>query len=83
MPCQLFPLVVVEIDAERRLLTAVHRKTARLLHAATSKLYPCLRGDAPDPLYVAQRDTIVGLLGADVYAGIKSAARSWTRSSPG
>jgi hypothetical protein len=77
LPCRLFPLVVVDLG-ERRLLTAVHRKTARRLGHATARLFPCLREEVDrEPLYRSCRDTLEELFGTSTYRSLDRAARGY------
>lgn len=78
VPCRMFPLALVAIDEERRLLTALHKKTTSKLDAPSAKQFPCLRGDlARPPLYVSQSDTLTELFGAKAYKKIDTVARQW------
>jgi len=80
IPCRLFPLVVVDLGEGRRLLTAVHRRTAALVGCPPARRFPCLRGDpARPPLYRAQRDTIAALFGTGFYRALRGAAVRWRR----
>lgn len=75
MPCRLFPLVVIDLGDGRRLLTAVHRTTARMVGAGSAAAYPCLRRDASrPPLFAEERDTIEALFGPKAYAALEKAA---------
>lgn len=73
-PCRLFPLAVVDLGDGRRLLTAVHRQTARWLAAPPARVFPCLASGSP-PLYVSERDTIVAFFGEAAWDRLDRAAR--------
>ncbi len=73
MPCRLFPLAVVDLGDERLLLTAVHRQTATHLATRPARVFPCLSA-AATPLYMAEKQTITELFGAEVYTSIRAAA---------
>jgi hypothetical protein len=69
LPCRLFPLVVVAIDDERVLLTAVHRRTARALGTRPAAAFPCLHAAEAPSVAVSERETIEALFGK----------RAWSR----
>lgn len=63
LPCRLFPLVLVEVDERTTLLSAIHKKTARLAGSRPVSAFPCL-GLAGAPTVAAScRDTIAALWG--------------------
>lgn len=81
IPCQLFPLFVVELDAQRRLLSAVHPKTDSHAGGYPARMYPCLRDPNRIPLYRSCRETLVSLFGARMYGALKRTALRWKRGS--
>lgn len=65
MPCRLFPLVVVEMDDARFLLTAIHRRTARLAGSRPASAFPCL-GATAQTLAAGCADVVASLWGKRV-----------------
>lgn len=78
LPCRLFPLAVVDLDDGRRLLTAIHRSTARSLGAPPATRFPCLRSDPERPLLIEEaRDPLVDLVGARTFRAMRDRVREW------
>lgn len=71
-PCRLFPLALVDLGDGSRLLTAVHRTTARHLATRPARAFPCLAEGAP-PLYVSERATIEAEFGKAVWRRLHAA----------
>jgi hypothetical protein len=71
MPCRLFPLAIVDLGDGRRLLTAIHRATARHLVSRPARAFPCL-GAGP-PLVESERATLTELFGQRVWQRIRDA----------
>lgn len=72
LPCRLFPLALVDLGDGTRLLTAIHRSTARHLASRPARVFPCLAADQP-PLYVSERATIEQVFGKAVWRRIERA----------
>jgi hypothetical protein len=79
MPCRLFPLFVVELGGGRRLLSAVHKRSAEAAGSYPARMYPCLRDPNRKPLYRACRDTMLELFGPRTYASLRREASGWLR----
>jgi hypothetical protein len=83
IPCRLFPLVLIDLGEGRRLLTAVHRRTAALVGSWPARRFPCLRGDEARPaLHAAERATIEQLFGAAACRRIGAAVERWRQTPP-
>lgn len=81
VPCRLFPLALVDLG-DGRLLTAVHRRTARSLDAPTARSFPCLRDDPARPALVDEMaDTLTELFGASVSRRVRKAVAAY-RAEP-
>lgn len=76
LACRLFPLILVEGDDGSRLLSAVHRRTARLAGTRPAAAFPCL-GQGATTLAEACQDTLRGLLGPRGAGAVVRAARAW------
>lgn len=76
LPCRLFPLAIVDLG-DRRLLTAVHRATARLLGSFPATRFPCL-GAGSAPLARAEVTTLRQLFGSATAERIARAAEAWS-----
>lgn len=75
--CRLFPLIVVSLDDETRLLSAVHRKTTRHVGLPSARSFPCLRDPSRVPLVQACRDTLTELFGEPTYTSMRRAVRQY------
>lgn len=71
--CRLFPLIVVALDDDRRLLSAVHRRTTRHVGLPSARSFPCLRDAARPPLVQSCRDTLTELFGPVTYRAMREA----------
>jgi hypothetical protein len=73
--CRLFPLAIVDLGDGRRLLTAVHRSTARLLGAPSARVFPCLRLDraAASPMWREMQGTVTAMFGVRAWKAIERA----------
>jgi hypothetical protein len=81
LSCRLFPLALVVLDRRRKLLTALHKQTARLLEAGSAAAFPCLRGERPSPsLARACYPTLVELLGAGRADRVVEEVEAWRAS---
>jgi hypothetical protein len=80
LPCRLFPLLLVDLGAGQRLLTAVSQGTAGLVETYPARYFPCLRGDpARPPLYRALRPLVREILGPSGYRVLARAAARYRR----
>jgi hypothetical protein len=70
LPCQLFPLILLDLGEGRVGLTVVARDTARRVGTPPPTRHPCRADPELPPLVVAMRDDIAALLGEDVAAGL-------------
>lgn len=75
LPCRLFPLAVVDLGSDQRLLTAVHRSTARALQTYAASRFPCL-GTGPS-LVESERDTLRVLMPARTAATVQRVVNAW------
>jgi hypothetical protein len=75
LPCRLFPLALVDLG-ERRLVTAVHRNTARLLDSRGATQFPCL-GAGGAVLARVEIGTLGALLGPATAERVARAAERW------
>lgn len=62
-PCRMFPLIWVDADDGRALLSAVHPRTARLVGTRPAAAFPCV-GEGAVSLAESMRGALVELLGA-------------------
>ncbi|MBA2319999.1 MAG: hypothetical protein H0V89_02485 [Deltaproteobacteria bacterium] len=76
LPCRLFPLAIVDLG-DRRLLTAVHRTTARFLGSLPATRFPCL-GAGSAPLARAEVATLQQLFGVGAAERIARAVEAWS-----
>lgn len=74
LPCRLFPLAVVDLG-EQRLLTAVHRTTARALGTYAASRFPCL-GTGPS-VVESERDTLRALMPARTATRVVRTVTEW------
>lgn len=77
LPCRLFPLVQVEIDPQRSLLSAVSRRTARLAQTRPARSFFCIGAAGAPPLAHANTDTLTALYGARLTRTITRAVDDW------
>ncbi|MEQ1566284.1 MAG: hypothetical protein ABMA64_11650 [Myxococcota bacterium] len=82
LPCRLFPLFVVDLGDGRRLLTAVHRRTAAIAETYPARRFPCLVDAARPPLWESCRDTLVELFGSRTYRAIDAEMRRHATAAP-
>jgi len=78
MPCRLFPLAVVDLG-DHRLLTAVHKTTARALQTFPARHFPCL-GSGP-PVVESERQTLRGIMSAQAAAAVVRAVNAWVATA--
>lgn len=80
LPCRLFPLILVDIEDGRTLLSAIHPRTARLAGSRPARAFPCL--GIPEAATVAEScaDTLTELFGARAARSAGSAAATWRRT---
>lgn len=81
MGCRWFPMAVIALPGDRRLLTAVHRDTARALGLPGARRFSCL-GAAPTPIAAACQDTLGELAGPWAAPRIVAAVRRYVRATP-
>lgn len=77
-PCRMFPLIWVDADDGRVLLSAVHRRTARLVGTRPASAFPCV-GEGAVSLAESMRETLVELLGARGAAAVVRQVREFRR----
>jgi len=82
MACRLFPLIVVDLEEGRLLLTAVSPHTARHADLPPPRTFPCLRGDTTTEQRLVRgvRDTITELWGAATAGRVERAVTRWARA---
>ena len=79
MPCQLFPLAIVDLGEEGHLLTAIHSRTARMLGSRPAAAFPCLgSGPGRTTLAEAEQATLTALYGPRKAQRILKAVRQAT-----
>jgi hypothetical protein len=77
LACRLFPLAVVDMGSAR-LLTAVHKRTARALGSQPARRFPCLKADAGLPSVAeTERALIAELFGERAARRILAAVVAW------
>lgn len=79
LPCRLFPLALIDLG-DRRLLTAVHRSTARFLASGSARRFPCV-GVGTRALARAEWKTLAELFGARAGERIARAAEDWAMAN--
>jgi hypothetical protein len=77
LPCRLFPLVIVDAEEGRTLLTAVSRRTWRLAGSRPARAFPCLGAPGAPTVAEACADTITALYGAKAAKAVAGAAATW------
>lgn len=82
LPCRLFPLVIVDAEDGRTLVTAIHTRTATLAGSRPARAFPCLGIDAPT-IAESCADTLTALYGEKSAADIARQARAWSAAGQG
>jgi hypothetical protein len=77
LPCRLFPLVLVEVDDRTTLLSAIHRKTAKLAGSRPVSAFPCLSLTGAPTIAESCADTITALWGARAANKAVAEVRAW------
>lgn len=81
VPCRLFPLALVDLG-DGRLLTAVHRRTARALDAPAARSFPCLRDDPDRPVLAEEMaDTLAELFGASLARRVRRSVAAYVAAT--
>lgn len=78
LPCRLFPLVLVDIEDGRTLLSAIHRRTATLAGSRPARAFPCLGLDGAPSLAAASADTLRALFGAKSTRAVLAAVEAFS-----
>ena len=77
LPCRLFPLVVVDIEDGRTLLSAVHRRTATLAGTRPARAFPCIGLEGVPSVAESCQDTLTALYGARAARAAVAAVTAW------
>jgi hypothetical protein len=77
LPCRLFPLVIVDAEDGRTLVTAIHTRTATLAGSRPARVFPCLGAEAPT-IAESCADTLLALYGEKAAVDIARQARAWS-----
>ncbi|MDP2314709.1 MAG: hypothetical protein Q8P41_17530 [Pseudomonadota bacterium] len=77
LACRLFPLVLVEVDEDTTLLSAIHRNTARLAGSRPARAFPCIGAEGSPTVAESCADTITALWGAKAAKRAREAAEGW------
>ena len=77
-PCRMFPLIWVDADDGRALLSAVHPRTARLVGTRPAAAFPCI-GEGTLSLAESMKGALVELLGARGAAAVVKQVREFRR----
>ncbi len=83
LPCRLFPLVVVDIEDGRTLLTAIDRRTWRLTGSRPPRAFPCLGLENAPTIATACVDTITTLYGARAARRTAEVVEGWRTAADG
>jgi hypothetical protein len=82
MSCRWFPMVVIELPNGCRLISAVHRDTARSLGLPAARAFPCLDA-SPTSVADGCEATLTELAGPWASARIRGTVRRWAGASRG
>lgn len=80
LPCRLFPLVLVDAEQGRTLVTAIHKRTANLAQSRPARAFPCIGARAPT-LAESCAPTLTELYGAAVSREVLRVVRQWVSST--
>ena len=81
LPCRLFPLILVDVEDGRTLLSAIHPRTARLAGSRPARAFPCLGPPEAPTVAESCADTLTALFGAKAARSAGSAAAAWRRDT--
>ncbi len=77
LACRLFPLVVVEVDPQTTLLSAIHRNTARLAGSRPARAFPCIGASDAPTVAESCADTIAALWDTKAAKRAVAAVAGW------
>ncbi len=80
LPCRLFPLVLVDIEDGRTLLSAIAPRTWRLAGSRPARAFPCLGLEGAPTVAEACADTITTLYGAKAARTVVEVVAGWRAS---
>lgn len=77
LPCRLFPLVLVDAEDGRTVISAVSRRTWRLAGSRPARSFACIGQEGAPTVAEACVDTLTTLYGAKVARKAAEAASAW------